>query len=322
MGTPVDFSSILTPEQAAAIAAAANAPGVNYGEEEIEEPALMPSFGNAPAGSPMSVQLSALSQKPFTNNLPKPGTKITEEPTAEGALRSRFQQMLDTQKKALEKERTTNLKLAAVNSLGRAMRTMVQPLGWAVGGATAPVPKYDDRNYIEAFNRAVKAGDDLRNLGTAEQQFELNLAQQNYRNNLANEAYKQRREMELETARVKEDIKTKGWAERAAIKAMPSTGEKKDDTYQRRLTNAIHDWTLHDKGMTLSQYLRMVEANDKNYFGGRMINQAAIAEIEKEVAEAKKATTPAKPTTGITTPGGTTFFLPGQTQTQGLTLER
>lgn len=99
-----------------------------------------------------------------------------------------FQNMLDTRRQAAEQQRTSDVKMAKYNALGNLLTTMVQPLGWAAGGrngATGGVQKYDDRQYIQAFNRAVKASDDLRNIGTAESEYQFKLADENYRRQLA-----------------------------------------------------------------------------------------------------------------------------------------
>ena len=93
------------------------------------------------------------------------------------------QDMFDARRKELEKDRTDDIRLSAFNSLGNALRAMVQPIGWAAGGgrtaggvATAGVQPYDNRQYLEAFNRAVKANDDIRNLGTQEMEYNINFA--------------------------------------------------------------------------------------------------------------------------------------------------
>lgn len=85
----------------------------------------------------------------------------------------RFQDMMDQRRQTLEQARTDNAKMARFNALGNALRTLVQPIGWAAGGSTAPVQPYDNRQYLESFNRAVKAADDVRNLGVQEMQFKL-----------------------------------------------------------------------------------------------------------------------------------------------------
>lgn len=97
------------------------------------------------------------------------------------ATNSIYQDLLNARKDALVKDRTNNARLAAFNALGNALRTMAQPVGWAAGGATSGVQPYDNRQYLEAFNRAVKAGEDLRNLGTAEMQYRLKQAEQDER---------------------------------------------------------------------------------------------------------------------------------------------
>lgn len=106
-----------------------------------------------------------------------------ESPETQQARENRnqtFQDMLASRRQAAEQARTDNVQMARYNALGNVLTTMVQPLGWAAGGSTAGVQKYDDRQYIDAFNRALKAQDDLRNIGTAEDQYRFNLAEQDY----------------------------------------------------------------------------------------------------------------------------------------------
>ena len=86
---------------------------------------------------------------------------------AREARDSAFQAMLNTRKQTAEQQRTDDVKMARYNAFGNLLTTMVQPLGWAMGGSTGGVQKYDDRQYISAFNRAVKAADDIRNIGSA-----------------------------------------------------------------------------------------------------------------------------------------------------------
>lgn len=85
----------------------------------------------------------------------------------------KFQDLFDQRRKTMEQARTDNAKMARFNAIGNALRTLVQPIGWAAGGSTAPVQPYDNRQYLESFNRAVKAADDIRNLGKEEMAFKL-----------------------------------------------------------------------------------------------------------------------------------------------------
>lgn len=84
--------------------------------------------------------------------------------------------LFERRRKDLEEQRTGDVKRARFNALGNVLRTMVQPLGWAVGGSVAAPQTYDNRQYIDAFNRAVKASDDIRNVGVKESEFQLGLA--------------------------------------------------------------------------------------------------------------------------------------------------
>ena len=114
-----------------------------------------------------------------------PSTKQARE-----ARNASFQDMLNTRKQAAEQQRTDDITMAKYNALGNALTTMAQPLGWGIGGKfkggiTGSVQPYDDRQYIAAFNRAVKASDDLRNIGNAEAEYRFKLADEDYRRALA-----------------------------------------------------------------------------------------------------------------------------------------
>ena len=116
-----------------------------------------------------------------------------ETPATKAARENRdsaFQAMLDTRKQVAETARTDNVRMARANALGNILTTMVQPLGWAIGGRgnhanTGGVQTYDNRAYLDAFNRAVKATDDVRNIGTAEDEYKLKLADEAYKRQLA-----------------------------------------------------------------------------------------------------------------------------------------
>ena len=96
---------------------------------------------------------------------------------------SAFQTMLNARKQAVEQQRTSDVALAKYNALGNLLTTLVQPVGWAIGGgrgATGGVQPYDNRQYLAAFNRALKANDDLRNIGTSEAEYKFKLANEDY----------------------------------------------------------------------------------------------------------------------------------------------
>lgn len=107
-----------------------------------------------------------------------------ESPETQQARENRdlsFQGMLNSRRQAAQQAVTDNATMARYNALGNVLTTMVQPLGWAAGGSTANVQKYDDRQYIDAFNRAVRASDDLRNIGNAQEEYYFKLADENFR---------------------------------------------------------------------------------------------------------------------------------------------
>ena len=109
----------------------------------------------------------------------------TELEKLDEARRLSYKEMIENRKKVLQQQQTNDYRLASFNALGNALRTMVQPVGWAAGSSTAGVQPYDERQYLESFNRAVKANDDLRNLGVLEDQFKYKLADEEYQRKVA-----------------------------------------------------------------------------------------------------------------------------------------
>lgn len=122
---------------------------------------------------------------------------------------SRFQDWLSARREAAEGQRTDNARMARFNALGNALTTMVQPIGWAVGGSTAGVQPYDSRQYLDAFNRAVKASEDLRNIGTLEDEYRFKMADEEYRRQLALEDEQRRREQNYEDIQRRSDAEIK-----------------------------------------------------------------------------------------------------------------
>ena len=107
-----------------------------------------------------------------------------ESPATQAARKERdtaFQDMLNARKQAAVRQQTSDKRMATYNALGNVLTTMVQPIGWGIGGRTGNAQPYDDRQYISAFDRAVKASDDLRNIGTAEGEYGFKLADENFR---------------------------------------------------------------------------------------------------------------------------------------------
>ena len=116
---------------------------------------------------------------------------------AYGARVSAFQDMLNQRKQAVQQQRTDDVKMAKYNALGNLITSMVQPIGWAAGGSTAGVQPYDNRQYLESFNRAVKANDDLRNIGSAEAEYRYQLAEEAYKRALGLEDAERKRQQDL-----------------------------------------------------------------------------------------------------------------------------
>jgi len=116
-----------------------------------------------------------------------------------------YQRMLNSRRNEIRKQMTSDARMAAFNSLGNVLTTMVQPLGWAAGnamagggtpGATSGVQPYDNRQYLEAFNRAIKASDDLRNIGTMEDEYRFKLADEEERRQRALADYRSKAELD------------------------------------------------------------------------------------------------------------------------------
>lgn len=125
-------------------------------------------------------------------------------PEVEAAAAARdasFQDWLNSRKQAVEQQRTDDVRMARLNAIGNVLTTMVQPLGWAIGGqgkATGGVQPIDNRQYLQAFERAMKANDDLRNIGTLEGEYQFKLADENYRRQLALQDYEQKARMQAQ----------------------------------------------------------------------------------------------------------------------------
>lgn len=120
-----------------------------------------------------------------------------------------YQDMLNAHREALMKERTDNAKMARFAALGNALTSMVQPLGWAIGGgglgrgATSGYQPYDNREYISAFNRAIQAGQDLRNVNLKDAEFQYKTLQQREASARRMAEIEARTEAQLEAARIR-----------------------------------------------------------------------------------------------------------------------
>lgn len=97
------------------------------------------------------------------------------DPDAE--LNKSINELLQAQYQATEKRRTDAAKMAQIAALGNVLQTAFAPVGW-IGqkGATSRVANPDSRQYITAFNEALKAQQDLGNIGMQAAQMRLNMA--------------------------------------------------------------------------------------------------------------------------------------------------
>ena len=187
-----------------------------------------------------------------------------ENPATQQAAEQRnsaFQSWLNTRKQAAEQKRTDDVTMAKYNALGNALTTMVQPLGWGIGGGfrggnTGGVQKYDDRQYLEAFNRAVKAADDIRNIGTMEGEYEFKLADENYRRALALEDEARKRQY------AQEDLEQKANQRIAEINQkfendMAKINRQGEIRQQIAEFNAAHKITNRSTGISIDERTKL-----------------------------------------------------------------
>ena len=223
----------------------------------------------------------------FGTTTEQPATAKSASEAARERYESTLQGMFDRRREALEKQQTENTKLAKYNALGNLLTTLVQPIGWAIGGkgsgVTGGVQPYDNRQYLEAFNRAVKASDDLRNLGASEDEFELKMAYDEY-NRAVNEEQRQKiRQEDEEDYRKRRELDAEYGVNRA------KTGQALNE---ERKSKAIDAWTIHNNGMTLWQYINNINSMFPGYFGEDFNpNKEAIDAIEAEIRSNKPKAT-------------------------------
>lgn len=101
-----------------------------------------------------------------------------EIPTAEEqAIPAKINDMLQSQWQAASDQRTDAHKLAQVTALGNVLQNIFTPVAWGAGGhgkATSQPITPDNRAYITAFNEAIKADQNLANVGAQNRQTMLN----------------------------------------------------------------------------------------------------------------------------------------------------
>lgn len=157
---------------------------------------------------------------PAPETAPAPTTPVPQRMSVASAYRKdaeryarqaadSYQDMLNAHREALMKERTDNAKMARFAALGNALTSMVQPLGWAIGGgglgrgATSGYQPYDNREYISAFNRAIQAGQDLRNVNLKDAEFQYKTLQQREASARRMAEIEARTEAQIEAARIR-----------------------------------------------------------------------------------------------------------------------
>lgn len=232
---------------------------------------------------------------------------------ASAARDASFQDWLNQRRQAVEQQRTDDVRMARLNALGNVLTTMVQPLGWAIGGkgtgVTGGVQPVDNRQYLQAFERAVKANDDLRNIGTLEGEYQFKLAEDEARRAQALEEFEKKQAINLETQRqifnmrsqlsqqqMEERIKVAEATARAKFQFSTRNGQKVTESVRDNLlkrANAAYAQVLADyykkKGVGIEN---LQEPPSYDEFLKQFASQNGYA-----VAESQNA----KPATGETT---------------------
>lgn len=191
-----------------------------------------------------------------------------DSPAAQQARETRnasFQDMLSSRRQAAEQARTDNAQMARYNALGNVLTTMVQPLGWAVGGSTGNVQQYDNRQYLDAFNRAVKASDDLRNIGTLEDDYRFKLAEQDYNRLQSLEDSERQQQRMIE----RQELAEQGRIERDQKKyeqQMELQQQKDDARMQLEQYRQTHRVSKKGTGLSVSDKLLLEEIRAYNQY--------------------------------------------------------
>ena len=193
-----------------------------------------------------------------------------ETPETQAAYETRnasFQDMLNQRKQAVQQQKTDDVKMAKYNALGNLITSMVQPIGWAAGGSTAGVQPYDERQYLESFNRAVKANDDLRNIGSAEAEYRYQLADEAYKRALGLEDAERKRQQDLADDERKYEFQFE--KQERQFQHQLELQQKREDA-QRALAEwkASHHVTRKGTGLTVEDRILLKEMDAyKDYVG-------------------------------------------------------
>ena len=195
-----------------------------------------------------------------------------ETPDTQAAYQARntaYQDMLNQRKQAVQQQRTEDVKMAKYNALGNLITSMVQPIGWAAGGSTAGVQPYDERQYLAAFNRAVKANDDLRNIGSADAEYQFKIADEAFQRAIAREDEERKRQQRVEDS--ERQINYQLEKQQRQFDHQMEMQEKKDEA-RRALEEfkASHRVSKKGTGLTIDDRLLLKELDAYNAYVARM----------------------------------------------------
>ena len=189
-----------------------------------------------------------------------------ESPATKSAREKResaFQDMLNTRRQAAQQGRTDNVRMARYNALGNVITSMAQLGGWAAGGGTSNVQKYDDRQYIDAFNRAVKAADDIRNIGADEAAYRFKIADEDLKRQQSLEDAERQQERMLERQERAEQARAER-DERKYQHDMEVLEAKNDARRQLEEYKATHKVTRPGTGLSLEDRILLKEIDAYN----------------------------------------------------------
>ena len=283
-----------------------------------EEPIVVPQPSPSPATRFATMQriMPAETQSQIYDSVFGP------EPTPAETRDARFQDWLNSRKQAIEQQRTDDVRMARINALGNVLTTMVQPLGWAIGGkgtgVTGGVQPVDNRQYLQAFERAVKANDDLRNIGTLEGEYQFKLAEDEARRAQALEDFEKKQAINLETQRqifdmrsqlsqqqMEERIKVAEAAAKAKFQFSTKNGQKVAESVRDNLlkrANAAYADILRDYNKKkLVNIEGLQEPPTYDEFLKQFASKDGYAVAESQNAKEPKQETATTPTSGSST---------------------
>jgi len=107
---------------------------------------------------------------------------LAEPSQEEKAVQFSINDMLRSQYRQAEQQRTNAAQMAKFSALGNVMQTLFNPIGWRAGGGnsgtTSQTATPDQQGYITAFNNIQRADQDIANIGRQGDNLRLNYAMQ------------------------------------------------------------------------------------------------------------------------------------------------